>query len=93
MESRNKKSVLVAVAGAVVGAGAVIASVIAMKDKGNQKKIKELVTSTKATVQGFKNDATNQVVKSKENINKMTNQAIKKAEAVTKSAKKVVQTI
>lgn len=93
MASGNKKSVLAAVAGAVVGAGAVIASVIAMKDKGNQKKVKELLTSAKATVQGYKNEATNQVAESKKNIKKMANQAIEKAEKVTKSAKKELKKI
>lgn len=93
MMNGNKKKVLAAVAGAVVGAGAVIASVIAMKDKGNQKKVKELITSAKSAFQGYKNEATNQVAESKENIKKVANQAINKAEKVTKSAKKEVKKI
>ena len=44
MESKGKKNIMVAVAGVVVGAGAVIASVIAMKDKKNQENIKKVAS-------------------------------------------------
>lgn len=43
MVNENKSNVFAAVAGAVVGAGAVIAGVVAMKDKNNQKIVKETI--------------------------------------------------
>lgn len=93
MQNGNKKNVLAAVAGAVVGAGAVIASVIAMKDKGNQKKVNDLMSNAKDAVRSYKKEAANQVDDGRATIKKVANQAIDKAEKVTKSAKKEVRKI
>ncbi len=91
MEKGNKGKVLAAVAGAVVGAGAVIASVIAMKDKGNQKKVKDLISTAKEAIQEYKAEVKDKTDKSKENIKNMASDAIKTAEKVTKSAKKEIK--
>lgn len=93
MENNKKSRALAAVAGVVVGAGAVIASVIALKDRKNRQKVKDLVASAKDLVTGYQKDASDQVEDTKENINKMASKAIDKAEKVTKSAKKEVRNL
>lgn len=93
MQYGKKKHVLAAVAGAVVGAGAVIASVIAMKDKKNQAKVRDFVSGAKELVEKNKKEASDQLNDSKESLKKVASRAIKTAEKVTKSAKKEVKKI
>lgn len=81
---RGKTSLLAAVAGAVVGAGAVIASVIALKDHKNQQKVKKIITGAKAILQTYSDNVADQVDDSKVGLKKMANRAINKAEKVTK---------
>ena len=93
MVNENKKKVFAAVAGAVVGAGAVLAGAIAMSNKTNQKKVGEVLTKAKGVLKGYGEEVREQKVKSKENIKKVANKAIKSAELVTKAAKKEVKKI
>lgn len=82
MESGNKKHVLAAVAGVVVGAGAVIASVIALKDRNNRQKLKDVVSTAKE-----------RATEAKENIKRGMGKAIAKAEKVTKSVEQEVNNL
>jgi len=66
VNENNKNQVFAAVAGAVVGAGAVIAGAIAMNDKANQKKVADIV----------KNVA-NKVIKSAEQATKSAKKEVK----------------
>jgi uncharacterized membrane-anchored protein YhcB (DUF1043 family) len=54
----DKKSginpVAAAVTGAVIGAGAVVAGAIAMKDKNNQEKVEKVVNDTKEKFDQFR---------------------------------------
>lgn len=93
MVDANKKNVLAAVAGAVVGAGAVIASVVAMKDRNNQKKVSNIISNAKEVLKGYTDEVSERSEDTKENIKKMANKAIASAEQVTKSAKKEVKKI
>jgi hypothetical protein len=93
MVKDTKRNVLVAVGGAIVGAGAVLASVVAMKDKRTQKKVGELVANAKQLISGYKNQVDDQVETKRATIKKVATKAIKTAEKVTKSAKKEVKKI
>lgn len=85
MSQENKGKIIAAVAGAVVGAGAVIASVIAIKDKRNQKKLKELVTSAKDLLKGSKQSVSDVVEESRKNIKKVAGKTIKSAQKGVKN--------
>ncbi len=93
MDSSNKRGVLAAAAGVVVGAGAVIATVVAMKDKSNKKKVSDFVANAKKLVQTYKDEASDMVEDGKEDVRRAAGDAIKTAEKVTKSAKKEVRKI
>lgn len=93
MENSHKSRAMAAVAGAVVGAGAVIATVIALKDRKNRQKFKDLVSTAKDLVKGYQKDASDQVRETKENIKQGMGKAITKAEKQTKSAKKEVKSL
>lgn len=82
MENTQKGRALAAVAGVVVGAGAVIASMIALKDRKNRQKLKDVVSAAKE-----------QAIDAKENIKRGMGKAISKAEKVTKSAKQEVKNL
>lgn len=57
MVNENKNKVFAAVAGAVVGAGAVLAGAIAMSDKANQRKVKNVLSKAKGILKGYGEEA------------------------------------
>ena len=63
MTSDSKGKVFAAVAGAVVGAGAVIASVIALKDKNNKEKIQKVASRAIQTAEKATQSAKKEVKK------------------------------
>jgi len=56
MLSKNKKSRAMAVAGAVVGAGAVIAGAMAMSNKKNQRTVKKVMAKARDMVDKYSSD-------------------------------------
>ncbi len=93
MVNENKNKVLAAVAGAVVGAGAVLAGAIAMADKTNQNKVGNVLEKAKEIIKGYGKEANKQTEKGRESVKKIAGKAIKKAEQVTKIAKKGVSNL
>lgn len=93
MVNENKSNVMSAVAGVVVGAGAVIAGAIALNDKANQKKVANIVTKAKDMVKDYGQDINEQKEQGKVKVKKVANKVIKSAEQVTKSAKKEVKNL
>ena len=63
MENGNKGNLFAAVAGAVVGAGAVLASVIAIKDKGTKENIKKVANKAIKTAEKVTKSAKKEVKK------------------------------
>lgn len=88
MNKNKKEKAMATVAGMVVGAGAVIASAVAMSDKKNQKKVDEVMSKTKAVVDRYSEQIEDKVEFGKKNLRKFTNTAIKTVEKATKVAKK-----
>lgn len=67
----NKKTVLTAVAGAVVGAGAAIAAGVALSDKKNQKKVSEVMKNTRDMVDDYSKKLQNRAEKGKVKLTKV----------------------
>lgn len=88
-EKGGINTVAAAVAGAVVGAGVVIAGAVALKDEENRKKVKDALTNVKDRVAGYAEDL--QKAAADENGEAGEKIAEVKAE-VKKGAKKVLQT-
>lgn len=59
MSTKTQKRKAVAVAGAVVGVGAVIAGAVAMSKQKNQKKVCDAMTKAKEMVDKYSKDAQN----------------------------------
>ena len=104
MVNENKKNLFAAVAGVVVGAGAVIAGAVALSDKKNQNKVSAAIAKGQKMAKDYVNkvnqrvDKTEQVVESKveqgkNTIKKVAGKAIKSAEKATKAAKQEVRKI
>ena len=104
MVHETKKKLFAAVAGVVVGAGAVIAGAVALADKKNQDKVSKIIAKGQQVVKRYVNTANKQVDKAEkvvaENINKgrktaksVVNKTIKSAEKATKVAKREVRKI
>lgn len=91
MVNENKSNVFAAVAGAVVGAGAVIAGAVAMNDKNNQRKVNDVLQKAKVVVNGYVDQVEDQKEKGKKDIKNVANKAINTAEQVTKAVKKEVK--
>jgi uncharacterized membrane-anchored protein YhcB (DUF1043 family) len=100
----NKKSVFAAVAGVVVGAGAVIAGAIALSDKKNQKKVKDVLAKGKKLVGSYIERvheeaeqtgeiAESNVMQGKKAVKHVARKLVTSAEKVTKAAKKQIQKI
>ncbi|MFH1244286.1 MAG: hypothetical protein V1487_01785 [bacterium] len=92
-ENNGKGTARAAVTGAVVGAGAVIAGVVALSDKKNQEKIRKAFQKAKDFVHKYAERTQTEVKEGKTTIKKVANQAIKSAEKVTKTVKKKVREI
>lgn len=94
MTFKNMKGkAMAAVAGAVVGAGAVIAGAVALSDEKNQKKIDNAMSKARGMVGKYSSEMKDKVERDKGKIRKFAGKAIKTAEKVTKVAKKGVQKI
>ena len=104
MVNENKSNVFAAVAGVVVGAGAVIAGAVALSDKKNQNKVSAAIAKGQKIAKDYVNkvnqrvDKTEQVVESKveqgkNTIKKVAGKVIKSAEKATKAAKQEVRKI
>lgn len=93
MVNENKNKVFAAVAGAVVGAGAVLAGAIALNDKSNQKKVGKVISRAKNALKGYSDEAEDRVENGKEEVKKMAGKAIKSAELATSAAKKGVKNL
>jgi gas vesicle protein len=104
MVNENKKSMFAAVAGVVVGAGAVIAGAVALSDKNNQKKVREALAKGKKMVKEYVNKANEQadeagelvedkIAGGKQAVKTVANKVIKSAEKATKAAKQEVRKI
>lgn len=92
-DNHGRGKVFAAVAGAVVGAGAVIAGAVALADKKNQGKVKEALNNAKDFVDKYAKKTQAEVEEGKTKIKKVANQAIKSAEKATKVAKMKVRKI
>jgi len=73
-----------------VGAGAVIAGVVALSERKNQEKIRKAFNKAKDFVHKYAERTQTEVEEGKTTVKKVANQAIKSAEKVTKTAKKKV---
>lgn len=104
MGNENKKNLFAAVAGVVVGAGAVIAGAVALSDKKNQKKVKDALARGKKMVSSYierVNDETGQAEKiveskvsqGKKTVKQVAGKIIGSAEKVTKAVKQQVKKI
>lgn len=99
MVNENKNKLYSAVAGAVVGAGVVIAGAIAMSDKKNQKKVNDVLTKTKTLVKDYSRDvqkrmnvAKNDVQDAKSEVNaKLVNGKETVKRAATNSLDKAIK--
>ncbi len=104
MVNENKKNLFAAVAGVVVGAGAVIAGAVALSDKKNQKKVSEALAKGKKIVKEYVSKANQQadeaselvegkIAGGKKAVKKVASNVIKTAEKATKAAKQEVRKI
>ncbi|MBP9669797.1 hypothetical protein KBD75_00135 [Candidatus Woesebacteria bacterium] len=93
MVNENKSNVFAAVAGVVVGAGAVIAGAVALADKKNQDKVKEVLSKGKEVVKDYVKTANKQVDKGRNVAKAVASKAVKTAEKATKAAKQEVRKI
>jgi len=66
--------VAAAVAGVVVGAGAVIAGAVALNDKKNKQKVSDLIGKAKDMVKGYGTKS----IKSVEKVTKLAKKGVKK---------------
>ncbi len=64
--------VAAAVTGAIIGAGVAVAGAVALSDKNNRKKVKEVLTNVRDQAIGYMEDVQNQAQDKKEN-KKLTN--------------------
>jgi hypothetical protein len=104
MVNENKKSVFAAVAGVVVGVGAVIAGVVALSDKKNQKKVSEVIMKGKKLVSSYIERVTQvtdetektvggKIITGEKAVKKAATKAIASAEKATKAAKRIIKKI
>lgn len=104
MVNENKSNVFAAVAGVVVGAGAVIAGAVALADKKNQNKVSAAIAKGQKIAKDYVNKVNHQadeagelvedkVANGREAVKKVANKAIKSAEKATKAAKQEVRKI
>lgn len=70
--------VVAAVTGAVVGAGVAIAGAVALKDKKNREKVKEVLTEVKDKATGFMEEMQKQAQDKKDEVEKNLLKAKKK---------------
>jgi uncharacterized membrane-anchored protein YhcB (DUF1043 family) len=91
--TKSKLMTAAKVAGAVVGAGAVIAGAVAMSKKKNQRKVKATIAKTKKMVEGYSQQVQAKVDEKRGELKKAATSAIAASEMVTKIAKKGVKKI
>ena len=83
--------VVVAVTGAIVGAGVAVAGAIALKDKKNREKVKEILSNVKDHTMGYMEDMKKQVEDKKGEVEEALTEGkkeIKKVASVQNKAHK-----
>jgi len=85
MVNENKNNVMAAVAGVVVGAGAVLAGAVALADKKNQKKVAEVIAKGQSLARNYAHDVNEKV--------STTEAKAKKLVKVVKTAEKGVKNL
>jgi hypothetical protein len=86
-DQNQKKPVVAAVTGAIIGAGIVAAGVAALKDKKNREKVKKVLTSVKDNAKGILENIKKETLDKKEDIKNKPREELKKVKVVTNSTK------
>lgn len=74
MVNENKNNAFAVLAGVVIGAGAAIAGAVTLADKGNQKKVKEALSKTKAFVETYSKRVRSRLNDAKNDVNTAGNE-------------------
>lgn len=75
INSKNKGKMFAAVGGAIVGAGAVLAGAVAMSDRKNQEKVKNVLNKARELVKDTKSEMEDKIEEGKGKAQKLANVA------------------
>lgn len=96
-EKQNEKKsgfnpVVAAVTGVVVGAGVAVAGIVALKDKKNREKVKQVLTNVKDQAVGYMEKIQKKVKDKKGNVEKKLADGQKEVKKVATSVKEATNT-